>query len=80
VSLSHRRLAWAESVMGHIQHLILESLVKMDHFQKEPLNFKRDHRGTGGQGGRHPGMSDLVVEQPRQGPLFGPRLPRLPLF
>jgi hypothetical protein len=30
--------AWhrAESVMGHIQHLILESLVKMDHVQKEP--------------------------------------------
>jgi hypothetical protein len=50
VSLSHRRLAWAESVMGHIQHLILESLVKMDHFQKEPqpLNFKRDHWGTRG--------------------------------
>ncbi len=27
--------------MGHIQHLFLESLVKMDHFQKEPpLNLK----------------------------------------
>jgi hypothetical protein len=25
----------AESVMGHIQHLSLESLVKMDHFKKE---------------------------------------------
>jgi hypothetical protein len=23
-------------VMGHIQHLSLESLVKIDHFQKEP--------------------------------------------
>jgi hypothetical protein len=44
VSLSHRRLAWAESVMGHIQHLILESLIKMDHFQKEPrAKFKADH-------------------------------------
>ena len=50
MSLSHRRLAWAESVMGHIQHLILESLVKMDHFQKEPqpLNFKRDDKGVKG--------------------------------
>ena len=41
-ALSHRR-AWhgAESVMGHIQHLSFESLVKMDHFQKEPpLNLK----------------------------------------
>ena len=26
----------AEPVMGHIQHLSLESLVKIDHFQKEP--------------------------------------------
>ena len=41
--------AWhrAESVMGHVQHLSLESLVKMDHFQKEPpLNLKGDHWGT----------------------------------
>jgi hypothetical protein len=31
-------------VMGHIQHLFFESLVKMDHFQKEPpLNLKGDH-------------------------------------
>jgi hypothetical protein len=32
--------AWhmAESVIGHIQHLSFESLVKMDHFQnREPL-------------------------------------------
>ena len=30
--------------MGHIQHLFFESLVKMDHFQKEPpLNLKGDH-------------------------------------
>ena len=28
-------------MMGHIQHLFFESLVKMDHFQKEPpLNLK----------------------------------------
>jgi hypothetical protein len=40
--------AWfkAESVMGHIQHLSLESLVKMDH-------FKRSHQKwtTGAQNG-----------------------------
>jgi hypothetical protein len=43
--------AWhrAESVMAHVQHLSFESLVKMDHFQKEPL---LDLRGTtGAQGG-----------------------------
>ena len=35
--------------MGHVQHLSLESLVKMDHFQKEPpLNLKVT---TGAQGG-----------------------------
>src|SRR4029079_3236194 len=29
--------------MGHIRHLSLESLVKMDHFQKEPpLNLRRN--------------------------------------
>jgi hypothetical protein len=29
--------------MGHVQHLSLESLVKMDHFQKEPpLNLRRN--------------------------------------
>src|SRR4029453_13158600 len=39
----------AEPVMEHIQHLSLESLVKMDHFQKEPpLNLKGT---TGAQGG-----------------------------
>jgi hypothetical protein len=36
--------------MGHIQHLSFESLIKMDHFQKEqPLNLKET---TGAQGGR----------------------------
>ena len=35
--------------MGHVQHLSFESLVKMDHFQKEPpLNLKGT---TGAQGG-----------------------------
>jgi hypothetical protein len=35
--------------MGHIQHLSFESLVKMDHFQKEqPVNLKGT---TGAQGG-----------------------------
>ena len=34
--------------MGHVQHLSFESLVKMDHFQKEPpLNLKGT---TGAQG------------------------------
>jgi hypothetical protein len=34
--------AWhrAESVMQHIQHLSFESLVKMDHFPKEPQKKK----------------------------------------
>jgi hypothetical protein len=36
--------------MGHIRHLSLEGLVKMDHFQKEPpLDLKGT---TGAQGGR----------------------------
>jgi hypothetical protein len=36
--------------MGHIRHLSLEGLVKMDHFQKEPpLDLKVT---TGAQGGR----------------------------
>ena len=30
--------------MGHIQHLSLESLVKMDHFQKEPPLNKSDNQ------------------------------------
>jgi hypothetical protein len=35
--------------MRHVQHLSPESLVKMDHFQKEPpLNLKVT---TGAQGG-----------------------------
>jgi hypothetical protein len=39
-------------VMGHVQHLSLESLVKMDHFQKEPpLNLK----GTTGDKGDRKG-------------------------
>ena len=35
--------------MWHVQHLSLESLVKMDHFQKEPpLNLKGPlgHKGV----------------------------------
>jgi hypothetical protein len=43
--------AWhrAEPVMRHIQHLSLESLVKMDHFQKErPLNLKETTWAQGG--------------------------------
>jgi len=35
--------------MRHIQHLSLESLVKMDHPSKgATAKFKRDHWGTGG--------------------------------
>jgi hypothetical protein len=35
--------------MGHIQHLSFESLIKMDHFQKEPpLNLKGNYWGTRG--------------------------------
>ena len=43
--------------MRHVQHLSLESLVKMDHFQKEPpLDLKRT---TGAQGGTGPGPAIL---------------------
>jgi len=53
-ALSHRRLAHrAESVMAHVQHLSFESLVKMDHFQKEPLLDLR--RTTGAHGGGRKG-------------------------
>ena len=39
-------------MMGHIQHLSFESLVKMDHFQKEPpLNLKGT---TGAKGSEIP--------------------------
>jgi len=41
--------------MGHIRHLSLESLVKMDHFQKEPLLDLR--RTTGAHGGGSKGAS-----------------------
>jgi hypothetical protein len=38
--------------MRHVQHLSLESLVKMDHFQKElPLNLKET---TGAKGSEIP--------------------------
>jgi len=40
--------------MGHIQHLSFESLIKMDHFQKEqPVNLKGT---TGAQGGAERGQ------------------------
>jgi hypothetical protein len=46
--------------MRHVQHLSLESLVKMDHFQKEPpLNLKGT---TGAQGGRK-GPAPILKEQ-----------------
>ena len=36
--------------MGHIQHLSFESLVKMDHFQKEsPLNLKETTEAKGSE-------------------------------
>ena len=41
-------------MIGHIQHLSLESLVKMDHFQKDATaKFKRDHWSTRGSKGAH---------------------------
>ena len=47
--------------MGHVQHLSLESLVKMDHFQKEPpLNLKGT---TGAQGGGRKGPVPILKEQ-----------------
>ena len=42
--------------MGHIQHLSFESLVKMDHFQKEP---PRNLKGTTGAQGGSKGASTL---------------------
>jgi hypothetical protein len=46
--------------MGHVQHLSLESLVKMDHFQKEPpLNLK----GTTGAQGGSKGARPILMEQ-----------------
>ena len=46
--------------MGHVQHLSLESLVKMDHFQKEPpLNLKGTTGGKGVERGQtHPKGTD----------------------
>ena len=42
--------------MWHVQHLSLESLVKMDHFQKEPpLNLKGTAEAQGGvEKGQYP--------------------------
>jgi hypothetical protein len=37
----------SESVMRHIRHLSLESLVKMDHFQKEPPLATFDDSSSG---------------------------------
>jgi hypothetical protein len=54
--------AWhrAEPVMRHVQHLSLESLVKMDHFHKEPpLNLKGPLEHKGGRKGPVP----IVKEQ-----------------
>ena len=40
--------------MWHVQHLSLESLVKMDHFQKEPpLNLKGPLGHKGGRKGQY---------------------------
>ena len=45
--------------MGHVQHLSLESLVKMDHFQKEPpLNLKGPLGHKGGRKGPAPKGTD----------------------
>ena len=46
-------------MMGHIQHLSFESLVKMDHFQKEPpLNLKET---TGAKGIGNPGQTECPL-------------------
>ena len=46
-------------MMGHIQHLSFENLVKMDHFQKEPpLNLKGT---TGGKGIGNPGQTECPL-------------------
>ena len=49
--------AWhsAEPVMRHVQHLSLEGVVKMDHFQKEPpLNLKGSLGHKRGRKGQYP--------------------------
>jgi hypothetical protein len=53
--------AWhrAEPVMRHVQHLSLQRLVKMDHFQKKsPLNLKGTTGAQGGSKGDQPEMPD----------------------
>ena len=50
--------------MGHVQHLSLESLVKMDHFQKEPpLTLKGP---TGAQGGSKGASTNGKIGNPAQ--------------
>ena len=47
--------------MRHVQHLSPESLVKMDHFQKEPpLNLKGT---TGAQGGCRKGPVPTILKE-----------------
>ena len=47
--------------MGHVQHLSFESLVKMDHFQKEPpLNLKGTTGAQGGSKGARPILKEQI--------------------
>ena len=53
--------------MGHIQHLSFESLVKMDHFKKEPpLNLKGTTEGQGGRKGPVPTILKEQIGNPAQ--------------
>jgi hypothetical protein len=61
--------AWhrAEPVMRHVQHLSVESLVKMDHFQKEPpLNLKGPLGAPGGRKGPEPTILKEQIGNPAQ--------------
>ena len=66
-------------MMGHIQHLFFESLVKMDHFQKEPpLNLKWDHLGKGiGNPALYPPKADIGRWPDRRLNSSGVRIPSL---
>ncbi len=57
--------------MGHIQHLSCESLVKMDHFQKEPQFYQPAITATG-TGSTSPLGSPLVRFAALGGPEAAP--------
>ena len=54
--------------MGHIQHLSFESLIKMDHFQKEqPLNLKETTGHKGVERGQY--LKEQIGNPPRMSAL-----------